>query len=178
MQLSTMGRVHAAVPGETLRLHGIQQIMALSARFRLNDKQVVFERFDDEVLAINLETGTYYSLPNLSAQIWNWLLDGADVQAVKDVLLASYDGDAGTIEAAFTQFVDKLRQDALIVPDEAVELNAPINIAAGVAKKPFTDPVIEIYTDLQDLLLLDPIHDVDDRGWPVFTPQAAVAAKN
>jgi hypothetical protein len=47
-----------------------------------------------------------------------------------------------------------------------------------VAKKPFTDPVIEIYTDLQDLLLLDPIHDVDDRGWPVFNPQAAAAAKN
>ena len=96
VQLSIKRRAMPRHEGEVtaLRLYGVQQIMALPARFRLNDKQVVFERFDDEVLAINLETGTYYSLPNLSAQIWNWLLDGADVQAVKDVLLASYDGDA------------------------------------------------------------------------------------
>jgi Coenzyme PQQ synthesis protein D (PqqD) len=178
VQLSTMRRACREGEATALRLHGVQQIMALPARFRLNDKQVVFERFDDEVLAINLETGTYYSLPNVSAQIWNWLLEGADLQAVKEMLVANYDGDADAIESAFTQFVDKLHQDALIVPDETVKSNAPISIAAGMAKKPFTDPVIEIYTDLQDLLLLDPIHDVDDRGWPVFTPQAAAAAKN
>jgi hypothetical protein len=152
--------------------------MASPARFRLNDKQVVCERFDDEVLAINLETGTYYSLPNVSARIWNWLLDGADVQTVMQMLLANYEGDADAITNALTQFVDKLLRDALIVPDETLAASAAINIATGSAKKPFTDPIIEIYTDLQDLLLLDPIHDVDDRGWPVFTPQAAAAAKN
>jgi hypothetical protein len=27
-------------------------------------------------------------------------------------------------------------------------------------------PVLNKYTDMQDLLLLDPIHEVDERGWP------------
>jgi hypothetical protein len=26
--------------------------------------------------------------------------------------------------------------------------------------------VLERYTDMQELLLLDPIHDVDQTGWP------------
>jgi hypothetical protein len=27
-------------------------------------------------------------------------------------------------------------------------------------------PVLERYTDMQELLFLDPIHDVDESGWP------------
>jgi len=141
--------------------------MTSSMRFRLNDKGVVFERFDDEVLAINLETGTYYSLPGVSAQIWNWLINGADVEAVKQALSLLYDADAAAIDSAVTQFVGKMQQDSLVVPAETLETSATIDIVPGVDKKPFIDPIIEIYTDLQDLLLLDPIHDVDERGWPV-----------
>jgi len=151
--------------------------MTSPSRFGLNDKQAVFEKFDDEVLAINLETGTYYSLPGVSAQIWNWLLDGADVQAVKEALFASYDGDAHEIDSAVTHFVDKMQQESLLVPVQTETTSASIRIADN-AKKPFTHPVVEMYTDLQDLLLLDPIHDVDDRGWPVFRPEAAATTKN
>jgi len=35
----------------------------------------------------------------------------------------------------------------------------------------FAPPVLEVYTDMQDLLLLDPIHDVDETvGWPSPKP--------
>ncbi len=33
-------------------------------------------------------------------------------------------------------------------------------------KKSFCLPIIEKYTDLEELLLLDPIHEVDESGWP------------
>ncbi len=39
-------------------------------------------------------------------------------------------------------------------------------ISAG-DRPAFEAPVLESYSDMQDLLLLDPIHDVDDAGWPV-----------
>jgi hypothetical protein len=26
------------------------------------------------------------------------------------------------------------------------------------------------YTDMQSLLLLDPVHDVDSQGWPILKP--------
>jgi len=152
--------------------------MTSPSRFRLNDKQAVFEKFDDEILAINLETGTYYSLPGVSAQIWSWLIDGADVQTVKEALITSYDGNAHDIDSAVTHFVDKMRQESLLVPVQTEAAAASIPMAPDTAKKPFTHPVVEMYTDLQDLLLLDPVHDVDDRGWPVFRPGAAATTKN
>jgi hypothetical protein len=30
----------------------------------------------------------------------------------------------------------------------------------------FEPPVLEKFTDMQDLILLDPVHEVDERGWP------------
>ena len=35
------------------------------------------------------------------------------------------------------------------------------------------EPVLEKYTDMQELLLLDPIHDVEEAGWPKAKPGAA-----
>jgi len=34
----------------------------------------------------------------------------------------------------------------------------------------FRAPVLNVYADMKDLLLLDPIHDVDEVGWP--TPKS------
>ena len=33
-------------------------------------------------------------------------------------------------------------------------------------KLAYEHPVLQKYTDMEDLLLLDPIHDVDEAGWP------------
>jgi len=32
-------------------------------------------------------------------------------------------------------------------------------------------PKIEIFSDMQDILLLDPVHDVDQSGWPILKDQ-------
>ena len=42
------------------------------------------------------------------------------------------------------------------------------------ASKPdFQEPALQKYTDMEDLLLLDPIHEVDDTGWPNPKPDEA-----
>ena len=37
-------------------------------------------------------------------------------------------------------------------------------------QKEYEPPVIECYPDMQELLLLDPIHEVDETGWPRSIP--------
>jgi hypothetical protein len=37
-------------------------------------------------------------------------------------------------------------------------------------RPPFTPPVLEVFADMRDLLLLDPIHDVAEVGWPTAKP--------
>jgi hypothetical protein len=38
--------------------------------------------------------------------------------------------------------------------------------ANGASGGSWAEPVLDKYTDMQELLLLDPIHEVDDAGWP------------
>ena len=159
--------------------HAGQADMRSSTRFRINDKQVVHELVEGEVLAINLDTGTYYSMPGVGSQIWLSLADGASTETMTQALVDAYAGEPAIIEDAVTQFFAKLNEERLIVADESSsDAAAPRQMSIGAEqKKAFVAPVIEIYTDMQDLLLLDPIHDVDEAGWPVLKPEAAPAAK-
>ena len=38
------------------------------------------------------------------------------------------------------------------------------------AKAVFQTPTLNADSDMEDLLLLDPIHDVDEKGWPQAKP--------
>jgi hypothetical protein len=31
----------------------------------------------------------------------------------------------------------------------------------------YAKPELQVYSDMKDLLLLDPIHDVSEEGWPI-----------
>ncbi len=152
--------------------------MMPSLRFRMNDRQVVCETFDDEVLAINLETGTYCSMPGVSAQIWNWLIGGVNVGEITHALTERHDGERAVIENGLRQFVAKMMTEQLVIADETSGEGAVIPPPASAPKTPFVEPVVEVYTDMQDLLLLDPIHEVDERGWPVMKQDASPDPKN
>lgn len=41
-------------------------------------------------------------------------------------------------------------------------------------RRPYQPPQVEAFNDLQDILLLDPIHDVDEAGWPMAAPPTDV----
>ncbi len=40
-------------------------------------------------------------------------------------------------------------------------------VTADGVTRAYTVPALTRYDDLDDLLLLDPIHEVDDAGWPI-----------
>ena len=41
-----------------------------------------------------------------------------------------------------------------------------VGTSSKTEKLGFEAPILQKYTDMQDLLLLDPIHEVDEAGWP------------
>jgi len=137
--------------------------------FRVNQIHVAHEMFEGgEVLAINLDTGTYYSFPGIFGQIWMWLVEGASSEAICQALLDLYEGKRAIIEAEAQRFIETLKAENLIVSEEVSASSAPIALVKNQAdKKPFVTPTMEKYSDLQDLLLLDPIHETDAAGWPV-----------
>lgn len=136
-----------------------------TTRFRINMPPVIHQTLDGEVIAVNLDTGVYYSLRGSAASVWGSLERRASVgEAVADAV-ARYDGPPPSIEAAVARFIEELEAEGLIAALGGDEPREPAQ-PDGEVGVPFAEPVLDKYTDMQELLILDPIHEVDDAGWP------------
>jgi hypothetical protein len=144
-------------------------VVGSQARFGVNAPAVVGEVVDDEVIVINLETGTYYSLSDVGGVVWQEFEAGASVEEVKDLVENCFDGDRALISIAIDDFVRDLEVEGLIVPVEAADVACPRDVARDSidrVTKPFVAPRLERYIELQNMIQLDPILEVDNRGWP------------
>jgi hypothetical protein len=143
----------------------------MNQRYRLNEPAVMSETVDGEAIVVNLETGAYFSLRDTAAEVWDLLLSGQAPGAAADLLTARYGWAAAETLAAVETFVAALQADALIAAAAAPAADSDGVAVSGFAARPFSAPQLEKYTDMADLLLLDPIHDVDPQaGWPLRKP--------
>ena len=145
--------------------------------FRINTQKVTYETIEDETVLINFDKGVYYSFDKIGILIWGLLEKGVFLNEIIEALCKRCDGDKAEINEAVNKFILELEQEELILPSE-VAVNkyvgdGKVAEVPGVAEKlKFDPPVLHRYTDMQDLLLLDPIDDVDERGWPNKKPEA------
>lgn len=142
------------------------------ARLEVSSPQVIHETIDGEVIIINLATGTYYSLKGSGADIWELVQQpaGSGESEIIDALDARYSAPRIRLEATVRSFLFELVQEGLVSP-------APEGSDAGLAEflepnrgddaqQAFEPPMLEKFTDMQDLVLLDPVHEVAEMGWP------------
>lgn len=136
--------------------------------FQVNSPNVIHEVIDGEAVLVNLESGSYYSIDNVGAAIWEYIENGLNVSQIIEGVADRYEGTQNDIEQGVQQLFTQLQEEQLIVPIEAPQTDGqvpPVNDAAS-SKPPFEVPILHKYTDMEDLLLLDPIHEVDETGWP------------
>jgi hypothetical protein len=138
-------------------------------RYRINKPKVIQEVFDDEVVIVNLDAGTYYSLNPSGGEVWRFFEKGAAPQEIVEALASRFTDDPSRIQNEIDRLIDELVRENLIVM-RPTPADAPISsdeiIGPPAVKKSFESPTIAKYTDMKDILLLDPIHEVDDAGWP------------
>lgn len=142
--------------------------MIVAQRLAVNEPAVVSETIDGEVVVINLDRGSYYSLRNSAAFLWGLVQDGMETHGLTAAVLRRYEGDESHIRASTQSFLTQLVDEQLLKP--ATSDYPGVAPAAGEVdfpgRTPFVAPALEKYTDMEHLLLLDPIHDVDESGWP------------
>jgi len=136
-------------------------------RFRPNAPHVTSERFDDEVVIVNFESGKYHSLQGTAASLWRFVEQGATVGEIVRETLVRYDGERPAIEEAVFAFLADLRNEDLAVPADGPAAAAGEPRGPEGPRTTFVPPVLATFSDMQELLWLDPIHEVDDAGWPV-----------
>lgn len=133
---------------------------------------VTHERLDDDVIAIHLETGIYYAFEGAAADCWSGAICGLPLDDLVRMLTGRYDVDDRTARRDAAEFVDTLVEERLVVVDADADGSgerelAGRNPAVDGQKRAYVTPVVQRYDDLDDLLMLDPIHEVDDAGWPI-----------
>ncbi len=146
--------------------------MSPHEHYRINSPGVIHELFDNEVVIINLDSGNYYSVNEIGLEIWKRLINGMSLKKIISSVVDLYDTDEINAENTVHQFIKELSENEIIVPSEGAPPTAvdsdpsPSEELAPEIKRPFISPQLKIYTDMQELLLLDPIHEVDETGWP------------
>lgn len=131
-------------------------------RYAIHRPQVADERIGDELVVINFVTGKYYGVRGAGVDIWR-LLDGSFSE---EEVIACWSPASADAEIA-----DKIRHFIRVLEDERLVSASTEPATPNWDLKPLLDPSfappqIDRRDDLQDYLTLDPIHDVDDSGWP------------
>ena len=148
--------------------------MSTQDRYQVNSPQVVHETIDGEVVIIHLDTGCYYSLDGVGAVIWNQLDHGASLGETSNRLAQQYPASQPEADGTVAHLVSELQAEGLIVPRDGQPVPTAGQTEAQTAwPAGFKSPVLHKHTDMQDLLLLDPIHEVDETGWPSVKKDAA-----
>ncbi len=133
-------------------------------RFRVNNPYVISETIQGETIIIHLTTGTYYSLQGSGAEVWESIAGAASASEIADELSSRYGIPAADAEPSVVQLLEELEREELIAVSSATARDVAPVIAP--ASGGFVAPTLSKYTDMQDLVLLDPVHEVGDAGWP------------
>jgi hypothetical protein len=137
----------------------------MARAFRLRPS-TVHERFGDETVILNLESGSYYSIQGTGNAIWELVSNGTSETVTRRRIQEDFVGPSEHIAGAVSAFIDQLVAEALVDAESAPEAGDDMTVASAAAPQEFVEPLLQKYTDMEEMLLLDPIHEVDEHGWP------------
>lgn len=132
--------------------------------YTIRQPKIVYEILNFEVIVIDFNTGDYYVLTHAAKQIWQLIEQHMSHDQMVEILSLYYQKEASVLAGDLQQFIDQLLEKGLIELKEIEEQRDPILIHSH--EKEYFLPRLHAYTDVQNLLLLDPIHEVTDAGWP------------
>ena len=146
---------------------GVLDMAESEGAFEVNEPMVISETIDGETIIITLATGNYYSLKHSGATIWAVIKQAGTLSDIVATVGARFEGDEHDIEHEISALVEKLLAEDLIRRKEGeAALFGPSVASAGQERIPFLAPLLDKFTDMEAMLLLDPVHDVDEAGWP------------
>ncbi|MFM1797115.1 MAG: hypothetical protein RL733_896 [Actinomycetota bacterium] len=132
--------------------------------FIVDTANVSWEQVDGEVIAIQLSTGRYYNMVDTATAIWLFLSNGASIDTLATKLRQLYK-DESLLLSGLEDFVSECIESSLLVPIDKEKLSRE-ELFLDLKFDEWSAPRLNEYIDLQDLILVDPIHDVQESGWP------------
>lgn len=132
--------------------------------------KVISETLDGEAVIVDLASGRYHSATGVAATVWEGMLLGYSLDRIMHDVDRSHTAIPDDAEALVEAFIDEVIRTGLAVPSLGAG-PAPADCSHMTGERtPWSVPVLESHNDLADLMLIDPVHDVTETGWPHARP--------
>src|SRR5215813_3857576 len=124
--------------------------------YQIDTTSVVSDVIDGEAVMLHRGSGDYFSTNGVGCLIWQWIEEGRSRGRMLGDLEARFAADPAAITAALDAFiVDLLSHQLVREVDAAVEPEEAAAAPWSGDRIAFSPPVLNIYSDIRNLLLLD-----------------------
>jgi|SRR5882724_7111468 len=132
--------------------------MRYSDVYAVASKDIVFESFDGEAVVLDLSSGKYFGFSDSGSRVWQALSSGVAADALIGATTLNPDDLEG--------FISRLLDFGLLAPADAPAQPLSGNLLAELTAT--SEPLkVDVHDDLADLIVVDPIHEVEEPlGWP------------
>lgn len=132
--------------------------------YKLNTEKMFYDIADGQAIVINIETGMYYGTSNLGSVVLDALIQGKAPKQIIDSIKIN-ENCITDIDECIEQFIGELLEKEILISDQ-LPYNEEIIDKIVVSNGDYTLDLNE-FAEVQDLLLADPVHDIDTNiGWP------------
>ena len=138
--------------------------MPANSFYKINSELVEHERLNGEVIIISFSSGKYFSLSGSAADIWTLSVEGISFPALITTLSARWQIDIEVKE--IMEFLAECVHEG-IVDLTKVGTSTISELPEDLDRSNWNTPKLMIFGNLQDLIMVDPVHDASLIDWPV-----------
>lgn len=133
--------------------------------FSIKSDSVSLERLDGEVIIISFTSGKFFSARGSGADVLSLIKAGLPSRSILEILSAHY-SNFEYEHSGLDIFVSSLLSEGII--QETVETidSDTFQLPNDLARSHWSKPELLIHDEIHGLLLVDPIHETNDEGWP------------
>lgn len=124
------------------------------------EPHIIHETINDDTVIINIKSGFYYSLSNAASSAWNLLVAGNTIEATTTTIAKLYNKSPEQITSDILDLANELDQENLIKINENQQNLSSKDL--DLINSSYEKPSIKKYTDMEALLLADPVHEFID----------------
>jgi hypothetical protein len=126
--------------------------------------QVVLERIGNEIIIISFDSGKYFSAKGLATDLLLLIQNFVPIANWESKLIKHYSTEVLS-EDKIKNFIKMLLDNNLCIKAELLELTN-YELPLDFQRDRHDELIFTIYDDLQDIIIVDPIHDTSVEGWP------------
>jgi len=137
--------------------------------FKILTSEIAFERLDGEVILVSLASGKYFNFNGTASDVF-WLIEQGVPRNQWEVLLSRHFKNSDSVKHDIDVLVSKLLS-ARIISQSSTD---PVSLREIEYELPndyqrdnWIEPELAEFSDLKDLILVDPVHDTSLEGWPI-----------